>query len=225
MQKMSLDEYRSLTRDAQVLERDPYGDKVLLTPGGLIVKLFRRKRRLSSALIRPYATRFRDNSKCLQERGVHTVTVENVYNCPEQQRHIVTYRRLDGIPLREVFQRFPNDNVVFEGLARFIAELHYKGIYFRSLHLGNILLQRDGNFALIDIADLRCKYLPLGPLARTRNFRHMLRYEQDVELFRRFGMKKFLKIYLFAAGISAFSARIFLKRLSATPNLFATPRK
>ena len=40
-------------------------------------------------------------------------------------------------------------------LIGFVRELHRKGIYFRSLHLGNIILTPQGSLGLIDIADMR----------------------------------------------------------------------
>ncbi len=52
-------------------------------------------------------------------------------------------------------------------------------MYFRSLHLGNVLLMDDGEFGLIDIADMRILPSPLGKELRVRNLRHMQRYPQD----------------------------------------------
>ena len=54
-----------------------------------------------------------------------------------------------------------------------------KSVYFRSLHLGNVLLMDDGEFALIDIADLHIYPSPLRIALRQRNLRHMQRYPED----------------------------------------------
>ena len=71
----------------------------------------------------------------------------------------------------------PSD--LLEQLARFIAELHQAGVYFRSLHLGNVVLTPQGKLGLIDIADLSIQRWPLLGSQRLRNFRHMLRDARD----------------------------------------------
>ena len=40
----------------------------------------------------------------------------------------------------------------------------------------------DGELGLIDISDLRCAGRPLSEGMRNRNYRHLLRYEQDWSL-------------------------------------------
>jgi len=55
MTPLSHDQYRSLRADAQVIEADGHGEKVLRLADGTFVKLFRRKRLISSALFYPYA--------------------------------------------------------------------------------------------------------------------------------------------------------------------------
>jgi tRNA A-37 threonylcarbamoyl transferase component Bud32 len=66
-----------------------------------------------------------------------------------------------------------------ERFGKFMAQLHQKGIYFRSLHLGNVLVLEDGEFGLIDLADLRIYPSSLSPSLRRRNLRHMQRYAED----------------------------------------------
>jgi hypothetical protein len=51
---------------------------------------------------------------------------------------------------------------LLDSLARFIRHLHRQGVYFRSLHLGNILQLPGGNYGLIDILDLQHKRRPLN---------------------------------------------------------------
>src|SRR5690606_35574721 len=64
-------------------------------------------------------------------------------------------------------------------LAEFITHLHECGVYFRSLHMGNIVLTPDNQLGLIDISDMRCLGRPLSRRMRDRNYRHLLRYEND----------------------------------------------
>ena len=51
--------------------------------------------------------------------------------------------------------------------------LHDEGIYFRSLHLGNVVLTPQGELGLIDIADVRLHRGPLTRFWRKRNLRRM----------------------------------------------------
>ncbi|MDP0983907.1 hypothetical protein, partial [Klebsiella variicola] len=64
----------AMIEGARILEKDSYGPKVYLLTDGNILKLFRRKRLLSSALFRPYSKRFIDNAVELQKRGIPTLT-------------------------------------------------------------------------------------------------------------------------------------------------------
>ena len=62
---------------------------------------------------------------------------------------------------------------------RAIARLHERGVYFRSLHLGNVVQTPQGELGLIDIADMKTQRRALGRTQRKRNFAHMLRYAED----------------------------------------------
>ena len=59
---------QQLTHNAAILEADGLGPKVLQLESGLFLKFFRRKRWLSSALLRPYSRRFVKNAERLQAR-------------------------------------------------------------------------------------------------------------------------------------------------------------
>lgn len=161
---------------AEVLERDPHGDKVLRLADGSILKLFRRKRLLSSAAFYPYARRFAANAAALARLGVPVPEVIGVYRVAELARDVVHYRPLPGATLRELAcwgldpeqrRRLRDD------LTRFIVRLHDAGVYFRSLHLGNVVRTPDGRLGLIDFADLRVYPWPLGRYLRARNVRRM----------------------------------------------------
>jgi len=56
-----------------------------------------------------------------------------------------------------------------------VRQLHERGVYFRSLHLGNVVRTPDGRLGLIDISDVRVHRRPLGRLLRARNLRRMQR--------------------------------------------------
>lgn len=179
MQILEHDDYLALRAGARVLERDRYGEKVLALADGSYLKLFRRKRLISSAAWYPYAQRFADNAAALAARGIPCPTVGGVYRIPAIRRDAVRYRPLEGRTLRQLVSEGAATAEVRKQLGAFVAALHAAGVYFRSLHLGNIVLTPDGAFGLIDIADLRAGGRPLSRRRRWRNFRHLMRNAQD----------------------------------------------
>lgn len=180
MQKIHHDTYCSMREGAKVLEKDSCGEKVLLLSDGTILKLFRLKHLFSSALLYPYARRFADNTFHLKTLGVDCPTLIGTYRIPSIKRDAVHYHPLPGISLRQLRAQHsdcPND--LFDRLGRFLAKLHNKGIYFRSIHLGNIILTPEGRLGLIDIADLKLQRKPLSRSKAQRNFKHMQRDGED----------------------------------------------
>ncbi|PWB33045.1 toluene tolerance protein [Pseudomonas sp. SDI] len=179
MQALDHARYLALREGAHVLEADGTGDKVLRLRDGSMLKLFRRKRLITSAAWYPYARRFADNCKTLAERAIPCPQVRQVYRIAEIARDAVHYDPLPGKTLRQLLDEPSSGDELRRQLGRFIAQLHEKGIYFRSAHLGNVVLTPDGQLGLIDIADLRTYRRPLRKAQRLRNFKHMLRYQED----------------------------------------------
>lgn len=179
MQSLDFETYLALRQDAEVVEADSHGDKVLLLPDGSYLKLFRRKRLLSSAALWPYAQRFANNTKALQSRGIPCPKIIAVYRIPSIERDAVHYAPLPGLTLRQLIKQNQGTENLRRELADLVAKLHASGVYFRSLHLGNVVLTPDNQLGLIDIADLKCQRRPLKKLQRIRNFQHMLRYDCD----------------------------------------------
>lgn len=179
MQTLEHDDYLALRADAHVLERDRHGDKVLQLADGSYLKLFRRKRLISSAAWYPYAQRFADNALALAGREIPCPGVTGLYRIPSVSREAVHYRPLAGQTLRQLIRSGTTPEGLRAQLGRFVAGLHEAGIYFRSLHLGNIVLTPAGTLGLIDIADLRAGKRPLPAHRRRRNLQHLLRDEQD----------------------------------------------
>ncbi|PKO85994.1 MAG: toluene tolerance protein [Betaproteobacteria bacterium HGW-Betaproteobacteria-12] len=162
---------------ATVLEFDRFGDKVLRLADGTMLKLFRRKRLLTSAALFPYAQRFARNAAALAKADIPVPTVIAVWRLSELARDLVHYAPLAGITLRELVRAglTPEDKRQRrDELTRFIVNLHNKGIYFRSLHIGNVVVTPDGRFGLIDFSDLRIYPWSLGKYLRARNMRRML---------------------------------------------------
>lgn len=205
LKKISKAELDRLTEGGTVLETEGSIFKVMLLPNQRIVKLFRRKRLLSSQIWRKYASRFEKNALELKQRGFITVDVESVFNVPEVERQGVIYKALEGDTLRDWLPQHDEKacQEKFERLGAFIAEMHHKGILFRSLHLGNVLVLPDGGFGIIDISDM--SFRAKGSLSveqRIRNFHHMDRDNRDRRYLAKEAGSKFIQCYAEASGLS-----------------------
>jgi len=199
-------EYDNICKSATVLEGGCQGEKVFALPDGNFLKLFRLKGFFSSAFFYPYAQRFTDNICILHQLDIPCPEVIRVarINTGKMKYDAVFYRPLAGTPLRHWVTCPPDtndDELLRAGLGTFVAHLHQTGIYFRSLHLGNIILTPDNCFGLIDVddlvvqrfltpffahrfgliglTDLPVRRYPLTPSLAHRNFHHLLRYECD----------------------------------------------
>jgi len=181
MQPLSREQYDLWRQGAQVLEKDGHGEKVLRLADGTFLKLFRRKSLLSKTAIYPPARRFADNAAELERLGIPCPKVIQLYRLSEPYRTVVHYEPLPGQTLRQLLSSDTTlDQLeLFARLAEFITHLHELGVYFRSLHMGNIVLTPDDQFGLIDISDMRCLGRPLSRRMRDRNYQHLLRYESD----------------------------------------------
>ncbi|WP_165669636.1 BUD32 family EKC/KEOPS complex subunit [Metapseudomonas otitidis] len=169
-------ELAALTTGAQILEEDSLGPKVYRLADGNFLKLFRRKRLLSSALLYPYSTRFWENAEHLTRLGIPTLTPLHLYQLKEASLSAVLYRPLPGKTLKDLYLENPDTFPEYvPKLIEFIRVLHRNGIYFRSLHLGNIVLTPQGALGLIDIADLSLQRRPLSRAKAKRNLAHFSR--------------------------------------------------
>ncbi|MFJ4372888.1 O-antigen ligase family protein [Pseudomonas japonica] len=179
--KIRREEAERLMSDGKVIEEDGLGPKVLRLRDGSFLKLFRRRRWFTSGAFNPYSQRFANNSQCLNALGVSAPHILDLH-IQEDGCQGVLYQPLPGRTLRQAFDetRSPGAREILAyRLGRFIAQLHERGIYFRSLHLGNVLLLENHEFGLIDVADMRILPSPLSREMRQRNLRHMQRYAED----------------------------------------------
>ncbi|MGE8067179.1 toluene tolerance protein [Pseudomonas sp. NPDC089569] len=181
---------KNLIGGAKVLEADSFGPKVYLLQNGNILKLFRRKRFFSSALFRPYSKRFIDNALELEKLGVPTLQVLQYYRLESPGMTAVLYQPLPGETLRQIAGKegftWPQ---ALPDLAGLIRNLHQSGIYFRSLHLGNIVVTPDNRMGLIDVADMRFLRGPLPRHLIKRNLQHFARYIARENLNESFPMQ------------------------------------
>ena len=172
---LSKQEYESLCRDAAVIRNG----KVLALSNGDILKLYRVKRFISSALFYPYSKRFYRNALQLQCLGIATVKAKRLFRIPSIERSAVLYAPLPGMTLRDFAKENGLSRRIAEQLGVFIARLHDKGIYFRSLSLNNIIYTENGELGLIDFADMKIHERRLPPRKRLRNFRHVFGNAKD----------------------------------------------
>jgi len=176
MKSLDNEQYLKMRAGADVTAADEHGDKVLLLKDGTYLKLFRVKRLFTSARLFPYWRRFEKNAEALHALGVPTLKVIEAIRLPEIDRTAVHYEPLPGNILREV----PDfDARLVSRLGAFIKELHDKGVYLRSMHLGNVVLTPEDELGLIDIADMKVYGGALRKGLRLRNLHHLWRYEQD----------------------------------------------
>lgn len=180
--ELSHESFLRMRAGAEVIEADKFGEKLIrLRDEGTYFKLFRRKRLISSAAWYPYAQRFADNALALAAQDVRCPKVIEVYWLPFIKRHGVHYWPLEGTTLRQIIQAGKTEDALRLEFGAFVAKLHRLGVYFRSLHLGNVIRTPDGEFGLIDIADLVILRRALGKHLLARNLRHLSRYATDRE--------------------------------------------
>ncbi|NWE12152.1 O-antigen ligase family protein [Pseudomonas yamanorum] len=180
VQRLKRQDFEQLCTNAYVIEADGLGPKVLRLEDGSFLKLFRPRRWYTSGSFNPYSERFASNSEQLRALGVPSPIILNLYQLQDASS-AVRYQPLPGLTLRQALQSLDSSlrESLIERFGGFMAQLHDRGVYFRSLHLGNVLLMDDGEFGLIDVADMRIYPSPLRNALRQRNLRHMQRYPQD----------------------------------------------
>jgi len=180
MQILQHDDYLALRKDGKVIEQDGHGDKVIILADGTFLKLFRRKSLITSAAIWPYAQRFANNAKKLEELGIPCPKIIQVYRIPSIERDAVHYYPLPGTTLRDLYRgdlEYPAD--LRERFLKFVEHIQDLGVYFRSIHLGNVVLTPDDELGLIDISDMKIFRRPLSQWQRRRNEEHVSRNAQD----------------------------------------------
>ncbi len=200
---MNSQSYNSIVKDAEVLTKDTYGDKVILLNDGRIAKFFRLKKILSSALLWPYAKRFVRAEKILKSYNIPTVTVTNLFKVPSIKRDMVVYQPLEGESLRDIIKKTENPSQIISDFASFFASLHDKGIYFRAIHFNNVFITENGEFGLIDMSDLYYSFMPLTISKRVRNFKPIFHYKDDREALESISLEKFLNIYYKSSKIKS----------------------
>ena len=206
-QKLTPEEFQQLCAGADIIEQDAHGLKVLrLANGGGMLKLFRIKHLISSARIYPYSRQFCRNADRLHVLGVPTINIKQLFHFADSANSAVLYQPLPGQTLRQLANAKQLDEAMLTNLGTFIASLHQRGIYFRSLHLGNIVVTPNGEFGLIDVADMSIYPWKLRCGRRLRNFYHICRLQKDI---RQLGLSGWSTVQASYLEHSALSERCF----------------
>lgn len=175
-----------------------------------IIKFFYPKRRLfSSDRFKPYAMRFCNNIEKLQAYGYSVPNIVKVKYCAERKLYLVYYKKLAGVDVRTIAKTKGLNFITH--VSKLIADMHAQGIFFRSIHLENLLKQPDNKIGLLDIADVRFNKKPLSLYTRYRNIKHLLQNQCDAEIWKAYGINKFLKEYFSHSTLSQFSRMILTK--------------
>lgn len=202
---ITTEDYLAIINGAKILERDTTAPKVLTLLDGSFLKLFRRKRWFSSELFNPYVQRFANNAFTLQKLGIAVPKVLNLYRFAYNKLNFtaVHYQPLPGDTLRSVLTR-ADDTEKKNCIRQFgilLATLHENGVYFRSIHLANVLVLPNKQLGLIDFADMSKQSFALSQCKRVRNLKHLRRYENDENWLFCENYKVFLNAYQSIAGV------------------------
>ncbi|MCK0537624.1 serine/threonine-protein kinase [Alcanivorax quisquiliarum] len=176
---LSRAELDALARDGKVLEADGHGVKVVALPDGRILKFFRRKRRFNRDLLAPAALRFARHALRLQRLGIPTLRVDSLHRVAGEPHSVAVYQPLAGSTLRELLRDGHASPQLMYRVGAFLALLHRKGVFFRSVHPGNIIVTPQQHFGLIDLLDMKVRPWSMSRWARRRNWLHFLRTPQD----------------------------------------------
>ena len=199
---LSEEEYRALIDGGRVVEQDANGSMVTFLADGTVLKIFPQKPFLSSDTLRPYATRFVRNAAKLHALGIWTVTILAQFKINHLGAMAVHYEPIPGRTLRSLGASTDDSPALVSDFATFIASLHDRGIYFRAIHLANVIVNHDHKMGLIDMDDLWTKKRPLNFNERLRNIGKTYRYPEDVEFLRSPGESFFIDAYLAATAAS-----------------------
>lgn len=208
MQLLTLEQFIHLCDTATVVTTERGQPKVLESTQGEMIKVFYRRKGWSSSHLWPHAKRFVRNAQALQTRAISASKVHAIYSCPTKQCHVVIYPKVTGEQLRECLS---SHTQLLPKFAQFLAQLHGKGVFFRGIHLGNVLYDAKlQELHLIDFADLKVFKHPLSLHHRARNLAHLFKNKEDKPIFLSFGLEDFLADYGQAAGLAKWQQRMMI---------------
>ena len=218
MKTITHQEMDALCKNGRAIDSKGGYPAVVLHPDDTVTKIWARKKSLlSSATIWPYSTRFINNAENLAQRGVNVPKTLSHAKLENSRVRIVTYQSLPGTSIRDLLHNAPQ-NVDIPALCRYFLELHDKGIYYRTIHLGNIIQLPDHQgFGLIDFTDVHFSKKPLSLKRRASNISVPVRkrYIQDVQAIEKAGLPNLIETYLDLLNPAPEEKQLFLSYLQS----------
>ncbi len=167
-----------------------------------IIKIFNVRGIISSGFFNTYASRIIKNSLKLKKYDIPSIEITNELIFQYNKRLSgVSYKYIPGTTYRNLNHKITMDMIT--DLANYISNIHKKGIYFRAMHLGNILLHNKKLF-LIDIAKIHFYPWPLFVFTRARAFRRMIKYQDDIKNFGLINYKNLISEYINSSKFNYF---------------------
>jgi len=216
MKKINKKEVDKFVADSTLLLGNEDRPGIILTSNDRIGKFFYKRKFISTSTFIPQAVRFLKNSKALVEANVRGPQVDDIVFCPDIPAHIVFYDRIKGTDLRELCAREGAD--ILRLLPSYLSHLHNTGIYFRAIHLGNVIRCEDFSLALVDISDLYVRRFPLSISRRVRNLVHLIDTSEDIGFFEGYGLEKFIDEYNSCSALSLQDQEKLKKKFFARSN-------
>ena len=185
MDIISTDEFNAICNDANT-KTIKFGKidqpKVFEINDNIIIKLFYPKKSwLSSDRIWPRAMRFYNNVKALNARGYEAPRVDKVQFCRELKIYLLYYPKIQGKDVRSLASH--GEIGVIRHVAHLIAGLHINGIFFRSIHLENLLYQSQGKMAFTGCDGCPFKSGALRLYSRYRNLKHLFHLNPMIGMY------------------------------------------
>lgn len=199
MKRLTNSELQRFIQQHQLLFGTLERPELMLTSKQQIVKFFYRRKFISSSLFIPQAIRFQSNGIKLKQVGITAPEVSELIFCPDIPVHMAVYQYLKGDDLRNLCSK--NNYGCIDKLPSYIATLHQKGVYFRAIHLGNILQLDENELALVDITDLTVRLDQLTIFQRARNIAHLFNSTEDKQWLADYGLRCFLDRYYLSANL------------------------
>lgn len=210
MKTLGREQLSQFIRENKLLDGTIERPGIMLTPAGEIVKSFYRRKIISTATFFPQAHQFQASGLKLIKRDIPAPVVKEIIYCEDIPVHMVIYDRLEGVDVRELCGS--TGVGCLSQLPGYLAHLHDLGVYFRAIHLGNILIYGDV-ISLVDISDLSVANSSLGIFKRARNLAHLFNSEDDKAYFVTYGVGKFIQEYIEVSGIPSVQRWPLVKRL------------
>lgn len=185
-----------------VEKADDLGHRKTFHKKNEIIKIFNVRGYISSGFFNTYASRIIKNSIRLTEHEIPSIEITNELAFQYNNRLSgVSYKYIPGKTYRDLGNKITKEMIT--DLAKYISIIHKKGIYFRAMHLGNILLHNKKLF-LIDIAKIHFYPWSLFIFTRARAFRRMIKYQDDIKHFGLINYKNLISEYMVSSKFNHF---------------------